>query len=101
MAAREVILDGSQITTEDDFHRVISEALNFPGYYGKNLNALWDCLVCDVERPVHLKWVHSEVSKQRIGRRRFRLIVEVLEDAQKQDRDDTTLQTGRFTFELA
>ena len=33
-------------TVEDfwDIHRILKKSLNFPDYYGKNLDALFDCL---------------------------------------------------------
>jgi hypothetical protein len=37
-------MDASPWTTEQDLHREIAAALNFPSYYGHNLNALNDCL---------------------------------------------------------
>ena len=37
-------LDASSWNTEDDLHREVAEALNFPGYYGRNLDALNDCM---------------------------------------------------------
>ena len=36
--------------SEDDFHDVVSAALNFPGYYGRNLAAFNDCL-SDIDIP--------------------------------------------------
>lgn len=38
-------LDGKLI--EKDGHDYLKEALNFPDYYGKNLDALYDCL-CEI-----------------------------------------------------
>lgn len=37
-------LDASKWTSEDLFHKEISSVLDFPDYYGENLNALDDCL---------------------------------------------------------
>ena len=37
-------IDASQWSTEHDLHRDIAVALGFPGYYGRNLNALDDCM---------------------------------------------------------
>ncbi|EOF4704644.1 barstar family protein [Klebsiella oxytoca] len=37
--------------------------LNFGYYYGSNLDALWDRLSTDVERPVKIIWLHSELSR--------------------------------------
>ena len=40
----EIIIDCSRIDSPREFHRVLAEKLNFPGYYGGNLDALYDCL---------------------------------------------------------
>ncbi len=43
-------LDGELI--KKDGHDYLAEALNFPDYYGKNLDALYDCLTeidCEIE----------------------------------------------------
>jgi ribonuclease inhibitor len=32
------------VKTQDDVHTYISERFKFPDYYGKNLDALYDCL---------------------------------------------------------
>jgi hypothetical protein len=37
-------LDGSNWTTQADFHRDVREALGFPGHYGNNLDAFNDSL---------------------------------------------------------
>lgn len=33
----------------DDIHNAVKETFGFPDYYGKNLDAMWDCLdyYCD------------------------------------------------------
>lgn len=37
-------IDASQWSTEHDLHRDIAAALSFPDYYGRNLDALNDCM---------------------------------------------------------
>jgi hypothetical protein len=39
-----VQLDASTWITDSDFHSAIAAALDFPDYYGRNLNALNDCM---------------------------------------------------------
>jgi Barstar (barnase inhibitor) len=39
-----VALDASGWTTEADLHQALAGALDFPDYYGRNLDALNDCL---------------------------------------------------------
>ncbi|MBQ7356351.1 MAG: barstar family protein [Clostridia bacterium] len=37
-------IDFSNVENYRDIHKTIKEALDFPDYYGENLDALWDCL---------------------------------------------------------
>ena len=39
-----ITIDCSAIHTRQDLHRIFAEALDFPGWYGNNLDALHDCL---------------------------------------------------------
>jgi ribonuclease inhibitor len=78
--------DGEAIQAEIDFHYALAEALDLPDYYGKNLNALWDILSTDVERPLRLEWKNSVISKDAMGER-FDLIVGVLRRVERQDRE--------------
>lgn len=41
---RRIILDGREIDSRDKLHNVLKDALNLPEYYGRNLDALHDCL---------------------------------------------------------
>ena len=44
-------LDGELI--KKNGHDYLAEALNFPDYYGKNLDALYDCL-CEIEADIEI-----------------------------------------------
>lgn len=41
---RIIALDGRDMDSRDKLHRVLKEALGLPEYYGRNLDALNDCL---------------------------------------------------------
>ena len=40
----ELLIDMSGIMDEETFHEYVSKKLDFPGYYGYNLDAFWDCI---------------------------------------------------------
>lgn len=48
---REAIIDCSTVSTIEDFHRLLSNRLGFPSFYGKNWNAFWDAVTGLVEMP--------------------------------------------------
>ena len=41
---KKVTIDTSKLTTMAEIHEHLAKELNFPPYYGKNLDALYDCL---------------------------------------------------------
>lgn len=84
MSKNDIIVDGLEIYTESDVHRVLANLLDFGPYYGRNLDALWDRLSTDVERPVRIVWLHSDLSKQRLGEF-FDRIIQILERTKQQD----------------
>ncbi|MEU3188129.1 barstar family protein [Streptomyces sp. NPDC006923] len=90
-----VTIDGSQIRSESDIHDALSRKLDFGPYYGRNLDALWDRLSADVERPVELIWEHSEASKAALGIEVFERFSSVL--IRVMDQDESFGLDERFT----
>ena len=74
------------IKTADHFHAQIAAAFSFPHYYGRNLNALWDVLRIDTERPVELVWLNSAVSKDAMGAD-FERIMDLFRDLAADDEE--------------
>ncbi|MEV6766011.1 barstar family protein [Streptomyces sp. NPDC051105] len=66
------VLDGGGIATLEDFWRVIGEAVDGPGgYFGRNLDALADCLGGGFGAPDDhdfvFEWHDHETSRARLG----------------------------------
>jgi RNAse (barnase) inhibitor barstar len=85
-------IDGRKIRSANDFYREIGSSVNGPGgYFGRNLDALADCLRggfgTPENRPDELEWHHSALSRHdlnevRQGQRTlFDAIQDVFHDA--------------------
>lgn len=59
------LLDLSGIRDEEAFHEYVASSLGFPEYYGRNLDALWDCLT-------DYALSHPDAHLQLVGVRDFR-----------------------------
>ena len=62
-------IDGRKIRSAGDFYREIGSAVNGPGgYFGRNLDALADCLRggfgTPEHRPYEFEWQHSALSQR-------------------------------------
>ena len=79
-----ITINGSKILSEKDFHENLAKALGITDFYGKNLDALWDTLACNVERPVTLIWQSHKISKEKMGEG-FDRILNVLIEVKNQD----------------
>ncbi|MEE1784134.1 barstar family protein [Streptomyces sp. SP17BM10] len=82
-----VTIDGPTIRSEADLHALLARELDFGPYYGHNLNALWDRLSTDVERPVELVWRNAEASRAQLGAELFGRVSALLERVVRQDED--------------
>lgn len=64
-------IDGRKIKSANDFYREIGRAVNGPGgYFGRNLDALADCLRggfgTPEDRPYEFEWEHSAASRKNL-----------------------------------
>lgn len=67
MNMKKVQLDGAVCRSQEELHDQLKTVLHLPDYYGKNLDALWDCLTGEVTLPVELTWVNFQTSKDALG----------------------------------
>lgn len=55
----KLYLDGQKFNSKEELHSFLADKLNFPSYYGNNLDALYDCLT-DITYPLLLVASHME-----------------------------------------
>ena len=53
------ILNGKRMRHNKAAHDYLKRKLNFPDYYGKNLDALWD-LLTSISNPIEIVLLNSE-----------------------------------------
>ena len=62
----QVFLNGYDITTREQLHDALSEALELPEWYGRSLDALYDCLTdLSVPTTIHVEHWPQEDYLQR------------------------------------
>ena len=59
----QVFLNGNDITNREQLHDALSEALELPEWYGRSLDALYDCL--SVPTTIHVEHWPQEDYLQR------------------------------------
>lgn len=65
-------LDGRKMTDKETLHTYLAQALDLPAYYGRNLDALHDCLT---ERgKVEIEITHQEELLSALGKYGERLL---------------------------
>ena len=72
---KKVELDFKDLFTPRQIHEYIAKKLEFPEYYGKNLDALYDCLT-DIDEETEVRIVNYDPLDYRENR-----IVETFTDA--------------------
>lgn len=69
----EITLDGLEIQSIEEVHDLFAQTLDLPEWYGRNLDALFDCLT-DAHEPVTVRLLHKDELRERLGRRGSALI---------------------------
>lgn len=62
----KVELDGRLMTDRGAAHDHLAQQLQFPAYYGRNLDALYD-LLTDRSMPLEIEFSHAEDMKAQLG----------------------------------
>lgn len=61
-----VELNGLEMTDRQRTHEYLAEQLQFPDYYGKNLDALYD-LLTERKESLEVRFFHSQEMKAQLG----------------------------------
>ncbi len=61
-----ITLDCTDIREKGSFHAAVSKALSFADYYGKNLDALHDCLT-DIFVDTQIRFEHWNTLREALG----------------------------------
>ena len=61
-----IIIDGRRMTSIETAHEYLAKTLRLPDYYGKNLDALHDCLT-DLSRSVWIVLINGDFMDEQLG----------------------------------
>lgn len=53
------VLDGAEIRDREQLHALLASSLEFPEWYGGNLDALYDCLT-DIREETEIRILHKD-----------------------------------------
>ena len=60
------LIDGAAIATRDELHDALKRQLALPDWYGRNLDALYDCLT-DLHEDTDIRLVHADGLSEHLG----------------------------------
>lgn len=81
-------IDFSQISHESDLYKSLAKELVLPGYFGENLDALWDSLTGYLALPASIHFI--DITQEQVNR--FSEIIRVFEDAHLELGDKLTFK---------
>ena len=55
---KKITLDFENISNKEEMHKYLAEKFEFPDYYGKNLDALFECLT-DIAEPTAVNIINA------------------------------------------
>ena len=79
-------LDGTEINDKRALHTALAEQLDFPAWYGHNLDALYDLLTTERQEAVRIVILHRSALEERLGGY-FRVFLRLLDDVASDDCD--------------
>ena len=96
----EIILDFADIKTLWELHEYFQEVFHLPEYYGRNMDALWDCLHCSFELPtiITLKNI-SEIPQEM--QPEIPIMLELFRDLESEDEEvSVKIENGKYGSDI-
>ena len=62
---KKITLDARKMNTRENAHKYLAKKCGFPDYYGKNLDAAYDCLTSVSDTEITVK--HSHALEENLG----------------------------------
>lgn len=81
MASGSVLINGKEIKSQDHLHTVLAKELNFPRYYAKNLDSLYDVLSTDFSSQTVIKIKFLSILKSKLGADYTEAFIQAIMDA--------------------
>ncbi len=91
---KELIIDGREEISRAELHEKIAAALDFPEWYGKNLDALYDCLT-DMSEETVIEISDFEALTECHGKYALRLARVILEACEGNEKLHIKFKDGR------
>ena len=82
----KIVIEGEEMKNIKELHSFLKRTLEFPDYYGMNLDALWDMLTSWVDFPLSIEWKDHDISERKIGSAAIK-IMEFFEEAEAEIND--------------
>ena len=84
-ASGSALINGKEIKSQDHLHTLLAKQLNFPKYYGKNLDALFEVLSTDYSGQTVIKLKHLNFLKAKLGPEYTEALIQAILDASEEN----------------
>lgn len=83
---KEVIINGTEYNNVKQIHQLFAKEFDW-NHYGHNLDALWDFLTTEVERPFLIKCKNNSKAEAQIGKD-YISILNLLKEVEQWDKEN-------------
>ena len=80
-------IDFTNVAHYLEIHFTIRQALDFPGYYGCNWDAFWDCLTNMVGHPIHIEIIGFDIIERKFENA-AKIMMETLKEFKHYENDE-------------